>query len=94
MPLQFTQEGGTSIRVEKDGLLLEGGHAQIHTALARAGREAALGGNVVVVREQRIRVSFTHVESPEPAPTIGTLDGGNASTEHALFRDGGTAQGV
>ena len=43
MPLQFTQEGGTSIRVEKDGVLLEGGHAQIHTALARAGREAASG---------------------------------------------------
>ena len=94
MPVQFTQEGGTSIRVEKNGVFLDGAHAQIHTALARAGREAALGGRVAVVREQRIRVSFAREEPPEPAPTIGTLDGGNASTEHALFRDGGTAQGV
>ena len=92
MPLQFTQEGNTSIRVEKDGVLLEGGHAQIHTALARAGREAASGGNVVVVREQRIRVSFTHID-PDPV-TSSTLDGGNAFTEHTLIRDGGSAQGV
>ena len=79
MPTSFTQVGIASIRVARNGVYLSGAHAQLHTALARAAREAARDpdADFEVVREQRIRVS---VELGVPSLDDIDLDGGSAAS--------------
>lgn len=78
MPVDFTQVGNASIRVELDGVALTGSHAQLHTALSRAAKVAAENpaSSVEVVREQRIRVESDVATEPQQV----VYDGGSASS--------------
>lgn len=91
MPIEFVQTGSASIRVHRNGVPLEGGHAQLHTALARAAREAHEGGVIEVVQEQRIRVTADVVGDDEDWVTVTVLDGGNAASTFSESFDGGSA---